>query len=144
MCIHYWYHIHPNMLCSTSSHLHHCQTPTLGQNLFCSPVVIFWRGENIKDNRRNMVFLLVWDEDSCTGKFLVLFPCIYVLQPQLVHFYQSSLLLSSPLPMVAWTSLSCLYSFLYSKNINRTQAFGFLPLPYAFCAQPPLSATHVP
>jgi hypothetical protein len=29
------------------------------------------------------MFLLVWDKDSYTGSFLVLFPCIYVLQLQL-------------------------------------------------------------
>jgi hypothetical protein len=27
-----------------------------------------------------MLFLLVWEKDSYTGSFLVLFPCIYVLQ----------------------------------------------------------------
>jgi hypothetical protein len=36
-----------------------------------------------------MAFMLVWDKDSYTGRFLVLFPYIYVLQPQLVHLYQS-------------------------------------------------------
>jgi hypothetical protein len=84
----------------------------------------------MKGKKRNIVFLLVWDKDSYTGRFLVLFLGIYVLQPQLVHLYQSSLLLPSPLPTVAPASLTFLYSFLYSKHINCIQLFGFLPLPY--------------
>jgi hypothetical protein len=53
------------------------------QNLFHPTVVRFCRRKNIKDKKRNMVFLLVGDKDNYTGKFLV-FPCIYVLQPQMV------------------------------------------------------------
>jgi hypothetical protein len=45
-----------------------------------------------------MVFLLVWNKDSYTGRFLVLFPNIHVLPPQLVHLFQSSSLLPSPFP----------------------------------------------
>jgi hypothetical protein len=40
-----------------------------------------------------LLFYKFVNEDSYTGSFLELFPCIYVLQPQLVHFYQSSSLL---------------------------------------------------
>jgi hypothetical protein len=29
--------------------------------------------------RKKMKFLLVWDKDSYTGRFLVIFPCMYVL-----------------------------------------------------------------
>jgi hypothetical protein len=90
-----------------------------------------------------MEFLVVWDKDGYTGRFLVLFPCIYVLQPQLVHPYQSSSLFPSPLPIVASASLRLLYSFLYSKHINHIQGFGFLPLPYPSCMQLPLSVTYV-
>jgi hypothetical protein len=64
--------------------------PTLEQNLFC-PLVFrhCWR-ENIRDNKKNIVFLLVWDKDSYTERFLVLLPYICVLQPKLVHLYQTS------------------------------------------------------
>jgi hypothetical protein len=68
----------------------------------------------------------------------VLFPCIYVLQPPLIHPSQSSSLLPSLLPMMAPASLRFLYSFLYSKHINLIQVFGFLPLLYPSLAQPPL------
>jgi hypothetical protein len=40
--------------------------------------------KNIKDNKKNMVFLLVWDKDSYTKRFLALLPCTCVLQPTLV------------------------------------------------------------
>jgi hypothetical protein len=55
-------------------------SPTSRQNLFCPPILWFHRRNNIKDNKKNMAFLLVWDKDSYTGRFFVLFPCICVLQ----------------------------------------------------------------
>jgi hypothetical protein len=64
-----------------------------------------------------MVILLIWDKDSYAGRFFVLFPSICALQPQLVNLYQTSSLLSSPLPIVASASLILLYLFLYSKHI---------------------------
>jgi hypothetical protein len=36
--------------------------------------------------KRKTSFLLVWDKASYTGSFLGIFPCIYVLYPQLVYF----------------------------------------------------------
>jgi hypothetical protein len=91
-----------------------------------------------------MTFLLVWDQDNYTGNFLMLFPCICVLQLQLIHLYQSSSLLPSPLLMVTPASLKFLYSFMYSKHTNLIQVFGFLPLPYPSTVQPPLSLACVP
>jgi hypothetical protein len=88
-----------------------------------------------------MVFLLIWDKNSYTGRFLVLFPCIDVLQPQVVHLYQSTSLSLSPLPIVALANLRLLYSFLYSEHISHMQVLGFLPLPYPYSAQPSLSVT---
>jgi hypothetical protein len=90
-----------------------------------------------------MVFSLVWDKESYTGNFLVLFPCTYVLQPQLVHLFQYSALLSSPLVMVAPASLRFLYSFLHSEHIKQIQIFSFLPLPCSSHVWPPLSVTCV-
>jgi hypothetical protein len=59
--------------------------PSLWEETVLPPVLWFYRRKNIKDKKRNMTFLLVWNKDSYTGSFLVLFQCIYVLQPQLVH-----------------------------------------------------------
>jgi hypothetical protein len=55
------------------------------QKMFCYPVLWFCRRKKIKDNKENMTFLLVWDKDRYTRSILVLFPCIYVLQPKLAH-----------------------------------------------------------
>jgi hypothetical protein len=52
-----------------------------------------WR-ENIKDNKKDIVFLLVWDKYSYTEKFLALLPCTCVLQLTMVHFYQPERLLA--------------------------------------------------
>jgi hypothetical protein len=43
-----------------------------------------WR-ENIRDNKKDIAFLLFWDKDSYTERFLVLLPCTCVLQPTLFH-----------------------------------------------------------
>jgi hypothetical protein len=67
-----------------------------------------------------------------------LFLCICVLQPKLVHLYQTSSLFPSPLPIVALASFRLLYSLLYSEHINHIQVFVFLPLPYPSCVQFPL------
>jgi hypothetical protein len=77
-----------------------------------------------------MTFLPVWDKDSYKETFLVLFPCTYVLQPQLVHLFSP---LHSSLVHFSWWPPACLrflYSFLYCEHINLTQVFSFLPLPY--------------
>jgi hypothetical protein len=67
-----------------------------------------------------MVFLLVWGKDSYTERFLPLLPCACVLQPALVHLYQTSSLLPGHLPMkVVSDRLRLLYSFLYSEHINH-------------------------
>jgi hypothetical protein len=132
------------IICTTFILLPLSPTPPTPQILFCPPVLWFCRRKNIKDKKRNMAFLLVWDKGSYTRRFLVLFPCIYVLQSQLVHLYQSSSLHSSPLPMVAPTSLKFLYSLLYREHINHIQVFSFLPFSYPSCAWPPLNVTHVP
>jgi hypothetical protein len=74
----------------------------------------------------------------------VLFPCIYVLQPQLIYLYQTSSLLPGHLPTLTSANLRLLYSLLYSDYINHIQVFGFLPLPYLSLAWPPLSVSCVP
>jgi hypothetical protein len=73
-----------------------------------------------------MTFLPVWNKDSYTGIFFLLFLCKCVSQHKLVHQYQTSSLLPSPLSTVGSASLRLLYSFLYSKHINHIQVFGFL------------------
>jgi hypothetical protein len=90
MCTHYLGHLPP---------------PTPGRT--CSTLLFsdFVEEKNINDNKKTMAFCY-------TGRFLVLFPCIYVLQPTLVHLYQISSLLSSPLPIMASASLRLLYLLL--------------------------------
>jgi hypothetical protein len=77
----------------------------------CSPI------SRRKDNNKKI--LLVWDKNSYIGVILVLFPCRYVLQPKVVHLYQISSLLPSPLPIVFLASLRLLYLILYSEHINH-------------------------
>jgi hypothetical protein len=48
--------------------------------------------------------LIVWDKDNNTERFLVLLPCTCVLQPTLVHLYQTSSLFPGSLPIVASAS----------------------------------------
>jgi hypothetical protein len=73
----------------------------------------------------------------------MLFPYMYVLQPKLAHFFQTSSLFTSPLPTLASASLRLLYLLQYSEHINHIHIFGFFPLPYPSCAQSPLSMTSV-
>jgi hypothetical protein len=113
--------------------------PTSWQSLFCPLVLWFCQRENIGDNKKDIVFILVWDKDSYTERFLVLLPCTCELQPTLVHFYQTSSLLPGPLPIVASASLRLLYFLLYSELINHIQVLGFLPFPYSSCVHSPLS-----
>jgi hypothetical protein len=44
-----------------------------------------WR-KYIRDNKKDVAFLLVWNKDRYAEKFLVLLACTCVLQPTLVHF----------------------------------------------------------
>jgi hypothetical protein len=57
------------------------------QNLFCPLLQFCWR-ENIRVNKKDIAFLLVWDKDSYTERFLALLPCTCVLQTELVHLYR--------------------------------------------------------
>jgi hypothetical protein len=78
------------------------------QNQFCPLLQFFWR-EDISNNKKDIAFLLVWDKDSYTERFLSLLPCTCVLQLKLVHLYQTSALLPAHLPIVASVSLRLLY-----------------------------------
>jgi hypothetical protein len=89
---------------------------------------------SIGDNKKDLSFLLVWDKDSCTGRFLALLQCTCVLQPTLVHLCQTSSLLPRPLSIVASASLRLLYSL-----INHIQVLGFLSIPYSSRPHSPLS-----
>jgi hypothetical protein len=112
----------------------HCLFPSLPasrKNLFHLVLWFCWR-ENIKDNKKDILFLLIWGKDSSTERFLALLPCTCVLQWTLVHLCQTSSLLPGPLPIVALASLRLLYSLLYSEHINHIQVLGFLSFPYFF------------
>jgi hypothetical protein len=109
----------------------HTPTSASRQNLF-APLVLRFRRENIRYNKKYTACLLVWGKDSYTERFLALLPCTYVLQPTLVHLYQNHSLLPSSLTIVASASLRLLYSFLYSEYMNYIQVLYFLLFPYAF------------
>jgi hypothetical protein len=55
-------------------------------------------------------------------RFLVLLLCTCVLEPTLVHLYQTSSLLPGPLPIVASVSLRLLYSF---STVSTSTTFKF-------------------
>jgi hypothetical protein len=77
-------------------------SPTLltsRQNLFCLLLQCCWR-ENIRDNKKVIALLLAWIKDNYIERFLELLPCTCVLQPELVHLYQTSTLFPSHLPIV--------------------------------------------
>jgi hypothetical protein len=129
MCIHSLGHLSPrSALCFTS-----------GPNLFCPLVLRFCWRENIRDNKKDIAFLLVWDKDSYTLRFPALLPCTCVSQPTLVHLYQTSSLFPGLLPIVASDSLRLLYSLPYSEDINHIQVLGFLSFPYSPHVHSPLS-----
>jgi hypothetical protein len=108
----------------------HPQAPSSRQNLFCPLLRFCWR-ENLSNSKKDIVFLIIWDEDSYTERRLVLLPCTCVLQTTLFHFYQTSLLLPGPLTVVPSASLRLLYLLLYSEHINHIQVLGFLLFPYS-------------
>jgi hypothetical protein len=54
---------------------HFAAPPASGQNLFCPLVLQFCWRESIRDNKKGILFLLVWDKGSYTERFLVLLPC---------------------------------------------------------------------
>jgi hypothetical protein len=84
------------------------------QNLFWPLVLLFCWRENTGVDKKDKAFLLVWEKDSSTERFLVLLPHIRVLQPSLVHLCRKSSLHASPLPIVASASLRLQYSLLYT------------------------------
>jgi hypothetical protein len=102
------------------------------QNLFHPLLQFCWR-ENIRYNKKDLAFLLVCEKHRDTERFLALLPCTCVLQPTLVHLYQTSSLLPGPLPIVTSASLSLLYLPLYSEHINHIQVLSFLLFPYSSC-----------
>jgi hypothetical protein len=83
-----------------------------GKNLFCPLVLLFCWRKNIYSNKKDIMFFIVWDEESYIGGFLALFPCTCVLQPILLHLYQTSSLLPSFLPIKVAASLRLIRSLL--------------------------------
>jgi hypothetical protein len=85
----------------------------------CSTLLFsdFVEEKNIRDNKKDIAFLLVCDKDNYTERFLALLPCTCVLQPTWVHLCQTSSLL--PIPIVASASLRLLYLLLYSEYTHQ-------------------------
>jgi hypothetical protein len=90
----------------TSSHL---PLPTL-HHFQAEPHALPCWGENIRDNKKDIVFLLVWCKHSYTERFLALFQCTCALQPTLVYLCQITLLLPGPVSTMASASLRLLFS----------------------------------
>jgi hypothetical protein len=108
-----------------------------GQNLFCPLVLWFCWRENIADNKKDTAFLLVWDKDSYTERFLVLLPCTCVLKPTLIHLYQTPSRLPCPLPIIGL----CQFKITLSAHQGAHQplsSFGFPTFPYSSCVCSPL------
>jgi hypothetical protein len=66
-------------------------TPGSRQDLFHPLVLSFCWRENMRDNKKDITFWLLWDKDIYTERFLVFLPCTCVLQPTSVHLYQTAL-----------------------------------------------------
>jgi hypothetical protein len=105
------------------------------------PVLLLWicQKENIRDSKKDKVFLLVWDKDGHTERFLALLPWTCVLQPTLVHLYQTSLILPGPLPIVSSANLRLFCLLLNKEHINHIQVLGFLSFHYVSHVCSPLS-----
>jgi hypothetical protein len=92
------------------------------------PVVVLWFcwRENIRDNKKDIAFLLASDKDSYTERFLTLLPCTCVLQPTVVHL---------------WTTLTVLDNYICSSTVSTSthSRFRFPTFPYSYCACSPLS-----
>jgi hypothetical protein len=106
MCAQYLKPIHPTN--PLPCHLSPPTSTPSWQNLFYLPVLWFCIGK-----KKRMTFLLIWDKDS----YMVIFSCIKVLWPQLVHLLYFYSFYLSPFLMVVSTSLNFLYSFLYREDI---------------------------
>jgi hypothetical protein len=132
MCIHCLGHL-----------LNSAPPPISGRNLILPLVLWFCWRKSLRDNKKDVAFFLVWDKDRNTERFLLLLQCTCVLQPTLVHLYQTSSLLPSPLPIVASANLRLLYLLLYYDHINDTQVLGFLSFLYSFSVHSLLSAWHI-
>jgi hypothetical protein len=114
---------------------------TFRQNLFCPPLQLCWR-EDIRDNKKDKAYLLFWDKDSYTERFLALFPCTCVLQPNPNWFISTRPLhyfTTSQSPIVTSVSLRLLYLLLYSRHIKHFQVLVFLPFPWSSCTHSLLS-----
>jgi hypothetical protein len=94
--------------------------------------------KNIR-NKKDIVVLVDWGKYSYTERFLALLACTCVLQPTLLHLYQTSSLFLGPLPIVASASLRLLNSLLYREHLNRIQVSGFHSFPYSCSVHSPLS-----
>jgi hypothetical protein len=100
--------------------------------------------ENIRDNKKDIAFLLAWAKDSYAERFLALLPCTCVLQLELGHLYHTSSLLPGPLLIVSSVSLRLLYFLLCSGHSKHFQVLSFLPFPIPPLCVLPLSCDPCP
>jgi hypothetical protein len=95
---------------------------TSRQSLFCPLVLQSCWTEILRDNKKDIAFLLDGERDSYTERFLALLPCTCVLQTTLVHIYQTSSLLPGDLPKAAAASLRLLFC---SPTVGTSATFKF-------------------
>jgi hypothetical protein len=78
MCTQYLHHIHPPMFCPhiipTSDWYQHSPPPSMTWS-----ALLFSDFVEEKKKDKKITQLLLWNKDSYTGNFHVIFPCIYVL-----------------------------------------------------------------
>jgi hypothetical protein len=80
------------------------------------------------------VFLLVWDKDSYTERFLALLPCTCVLQPLLINLYQ--ILHYFPIDLCHFKVTMLAPLQLAHQTLS---SFGFPTFPDSSCMCPPLN-----
>jgi hypothetical protein len=86
------------------------QPPTSGQNLFPLLFSNFVRKKPIKDDKKNMALLLVWDKDSYMGRFLVLFHAYMYYNP---NWFISTSILHYTLLLFPYMWIFHMYSWLH-------------------------------
>jgi hypothetical protein len=94
--------------------------------LFCPLALQFCLRENLRENKKDIAFLLVWSKASYT-----VLPSTCMLQPTLIHLCQTCSLLPGHLSIAASASLRLLYLLLCSEGINHIQVLCFLPFSYS-------------
>jgi hypothetical protein len=113
------------------------------QNMFCPLLQFFWR-EDISNNKKDIVFLLVWVKVSNSERFLALLPCTFVLQPKLVHLYRPLHYLPSWSPSHGGLCQLKITLFTLLQWAHQTlSSLGFPTFLYSSCMHSCLNIDHI-